>query len=182
MPDQLDKAARFRALHEGRPFVIPNPWDVGSAGVLAALASPHVPPRAPGLPSPWAARTGARRFRVARARARARRGDRPASVSGLGERPRTHPGGRGCCDHRRRRGWSRRRLDRGLGPWRGTVSARARSRANRRCASGRRWSRFPFTLTARARITFARTRNCPTRSTACRPTSAPVPTCSSRQG
>ena len=31
------KAADFRALHEGEPFVIPNPWDAGSAKVLAAL-------------------------------------------------------------------------------------------------------------------------------------------------
>jgi 2-methylisocitrate lyase-like PEP mutase family enzyme len=32
-----EKAARFRALHEDAPFVIPNPWDVGSARVLEAL-------------------------------------------------------------------------------------------------------------------------------------------------
>jgi 2-methylisocitrate lyase-like PEP mutase family enzyme len=35
---QSDKAARFRALHEAPgAFVIPNPWDAGSARVLAAL-------------------------------------------------------------------------------------------------------------------------------------------------
>jgi len=34
---QSDKAARFRALHEGAPFLIPNPWDAGSAKVLAGL-------------------------------------------------------------------------------------------------------------------------------------------------
>src|SRR5258708_534378 len=35
---QIEKAARFRALHEGPgAFVIPNPWDVGSARILAAL-------------------------------------------------------------------------------------------------------------------------------------------------
>ena len=35
---QSDKAARFRALHEGPgAFVIPNPWDAGSARILAAL-------------------------------------------------------------------------------------------------------------------------------------------------
>jgi 2-methylisocitrate lyase-like PEP mutase family enzyme len=35
---QSDRAARFRALHEGRgAFVIPNPWDAGSARILAAL-------------------------------------------------------------------------------------------------------------------------------------------------
>src|ERR1041384_6232852 len=33
----LEKAERFRALHEGEPFVIPNPWDAGSAKVLASL-------------------------------------------------------------------------------------------------------------------------------------------------
>jgi 2-methylisocitrate lyase-like PEP mutase family enzyme len=32
-----EKAAAFRALHEGEPFVIPNPWDAGSAKVLEAL-------------------------------------------------------------------------------------------------------------------------------------------------
>jgi 2-methylisocitrate lyase-like PEP mutase family enzyme len=34
---QAEKAAAFRALHEGEPFVIPNPWDAGSARVLEAL-------------------------------------------------------------------------------------------------------------------------------------------------
>jgi len=34
---QEDKAQTFRALHEGAPFVIPNPWDAGSARVLEAL-------------------------------------------------------------------------------------------------------------------------------------------------
>jgi 2-methylisocitrate lyase-like PEP mutase family enzyme len=34
---QQEKAQRFRDLHAGDPFVIPNPWDVGSARVLAAL-------------------------------------------------------------------------------------------------------------------------------------------------
>lgn len=36
-PGQEQKAAAFRALHEGEPFVIPNPWDAGSAKVLAGL-------------------------------------------------------------------------------------------------------------------------------------------------
>ena len=34
---QLEKAEAFRALHDGEPFVIPNPWDAGSARVLEAL-------------------------------------------------------------------------------------------------------------------------------------------------
>jgi 2-methylisocitrate lyase-like PEP mutase family enzyme len=38
---QHDKAARFRTLHEAPgAFVIPNPWDAGSARVLAALGFP----------------------------------------------------------------------------------------------------------------------------------------------
>ena len=38
---QADKAARFRALHEGPgAFVIANPWDAGSARLLAALGFP----------------------------------------------------------------------------------------------------------------------------------------------
>jgi 2-methylisocitrate lyase-like PEP mutase family enzyme len=37
MTRQEQKARQFQALHAGEPFVIPNPWDVGSARVLAAL-------------------------------------------------------------------------------------------------------------------------------------------------
>src|SRR6185503_10287713 len=37
MPSQEEKGQRFRALHEGEPFVIPNPWDAGSARVLEGL-------------------------------------------------------------------------------------------------------------------------------------------------
>jgi 2-methylisocitrate lyase-like PEP mutase family enzyme len=36
-PTQHEKGERFRALHAGEPFVIPNPWDAGSARVLEAL-------------------------------------------------------------------------------------------------------------------------------------------------
>jgi 2-methylisocitrate lyase-like PEP mutase family enzyme len=34
---QAEKGAAFAALHEGEPFLIPNPWDAGSARVLEAL-------------------------------------------------------------------------------------------------------------------------------------------------
>jgi 2-methylisocitrate lyase-like PEP mutase family enzyme len=37
MATQDQKAADFQALHEGEPFVIPNPWDAGSARVFEAL-------------------------------------------------------------------------------------------------------------------------------------------------
>lgn len=36
-PKQEQKAEAFRALHGGEPFLIPNPWDAGSAKVLAGL-------------------------------------------------------------------------------------------------------------------------------------------------
>jgi 2-methylisocitrate lyase-like PEP mutase family enzyme len=38
---QIDKAGRFKALHQGSgAFVIPNPWDMGSARLLAGLGFP----------------------------------------------------------------------------------------------------------------------------------------------
>ena len=37
MTTKAERGERFRALHEGEPFLIPNPWDAGSAKVLAAL-------------------------------------------------------------------------------------------------------------------------------------------------
>jgi 2-methylisocitrate lyase-like PEP mutase family enzyme len=37
MSDQQERGERFRALHAGPAFVIPNPWDAGSARVLEAL-------------------------------------------------------------------------------------------------------------------------------------------------
>ena len=37
MKTQATKAAEFAALHEAGCFVIPNPWDIGSARILAGL-------------------------------------------------------------------------------------------------------------------------------------------------
>jgi 2-methylisocitrate lyase-like PEP mutase family enzyme len=37
MITQHEKGVRFRTLHERGPFVIPNPWDAGSAKVLAGM-------------------------------------------------------------------------------------------------------------------------------------------------
>jgi 2-methylisocitrate lyase-like PEP mutase family enzyme len=36
-PTQEQKGEAFRALHEGEPFVIPNPWDGGSARAFEAM-------------------------------------------------------------------------------------------------------------------------------------------------
>ena len=40
MSGQAEKGAAFVALHAGPPFVLPNPWDAGSARVLEALGFP----------------------------------------------------------------------------------------------------------------------------------------------
>ncbi|KAB2851722.1 MAG: isocitrate lyase/phosphoenolpyruvate mutase family protein [Hyphomicrobiaceae bacterium] len=38
MPTQAEKCSTFRALHvPGKPLVMPNPWDAGTARILAAL-------------------------------------------------------------------------------------------------------------------------------------------------
>jgi 2-methylisocitrate lyase-like PEP mutase family enzyme len=37
MPSQSEKAVAFRALHQSGTFVIPNPWDIGTARLLAQL-------------------------------------------------------------------------------------------------------------------------------------------------
>ena len=37
MTKQKEKGEAFRALHEGDPFIIPNPWDAGSARLLEKL-------------------------------------------------------------------------------------------------------------------------------------------------
>ena len=39
-PTQQQKAQTFRALHDSGTFLIPNPWDAGSAKVLAGLGFP----------------------------------------------------------------------------------------------------------------------------------------------
>ncbi len=39
-PTQDEKAERFRELHEGEAFIIPNPWDAGSARALERLGFP----------------------------------------------------------------------------------------------------------------------------------------------
>ena len=58
MRTQKEKGEEFRLLHQReRAFVLPNPWDVGTARMLAhmgfeALATTRV------MPSQWGKRTG----------------------------------------------------------------------------------------------------------------------------
>lgn len=49
-PTIADKRRAFRALHEAGCFVIPNPWDVGSARFLQGPASRRLPPPVPASP------------------------------------------------------------------------------------------------------------------------------------
>src|SRR5215813_2587161 len=37
MASQAEKAEAFRKLHQSGTFVIPNPWDIGTAKMLAAM-------------------------------------------------------------------------------------------------------------------------------------------------
>ena len=147
MPTQSEKAALFRALHEkAGAFVIPNPWDAGSA--------PH-----PGRPRLPGARHFERRLgrhsrqarrqgdagRGAGAGARDRRSHRPPGVGRPGKRirrlaaggGRNHPSCRG-----RRPG---RRLDRGRDRRQGQAALRhrPRDRAHRGGGAGRARAAIP---------------------------------------
>src|SRR5262249_9675556 len=50
MISQADKAQRFLALHRpGEPLLMPNPWDLGSARLLAPPGCGPLPPRSRGF-------------------------------------------------------------------------------------------------------------------------------------
>lgn len=60
MLKQRQKALAFRALHtRGPAFVMPNPWDAGSAKLLAALGFPALASTSAGLAFSLAKRDGA---------------------------------------------------------------------------------------------------------------------------
>lgn len=71
-PSQAEKGARFRALHAAPgAFVIPNPWDAGSARLLAGLGFPALATSS----SASAGTRGRRDYGVSRAEALAMAGD-----------------------------------------------------------------------------------------------------------
>jgi methylisocitrate lyase len=49
MPKKPDRRATFRTLHESGCFVMPNPWDVGTARVLAQMGFPAIATTSAGL-------------------------------------------------------------------------------------------------------------------------------------
>lgn len=92
MNRQAKKASTFKALHSGKPFVIPNPWDVGSARVLAALGFKALATTSSGFAFALGRRDGEATLEevVAHAAALDRATDLPVSVdleNGYGSEP-----------------------------------------------------------------------------------------------
>lgn len=92
---QAEKAARFRALHD-RPgaFVIPNPWDAGTAKILAAMGFEALTTTSAGLAFALGRRDGAglisRDETLANAKAIADASDLPVAAdleNGFGDEP-----------------------------------------------------------------------------------------------
>ena len=182
MKTQIQKVEAFRALH-ARPeaFIIPNPWDVGTARMLAKLGFEALATTSAGyafsaggsttgsaatgcsLTSPRSPRRrtcrSAPTSRTGSATARSRRGDDPA---------------RGCDRHRRR-------LDRGLHRSPGREGLRHRPRRRRiRAAVEAKGLQTTFSSRRARRITSSASRISKTRSGACRRTRRPARTCSTR--
>ncbi len=91
--DQQQKNARFRALHE-RPgtFIIPNPWDVGTARILASLGFEALATTSAGLAHSLGVRDGmvSREEALAHCRVIVEASDLPVSADlekGFGDTP-----------------------------------------------------------------------------------------------
>ena len=181
MSTQEERAARFQALHAGEPFVIPNPWDAGSARVLEGLGFQALATTSSGFAFTLGRRDGRATLDEVAVHVEALvRGDRPARLRRPRERLRRGPRRRRSSGRRSRRG---RRVDRGLGsrgrPLRVARGGRARRGRGRGCArprAGRSRSRLG------PRTTFAVTPTSTTRSRACRHSSRREPMSSTRRG
>ena len=150
---QAEKGAAFAALHEGEPFVIPNPWDAGSARVLEALGFRALATTSSGFAFTLGRLDGgddARRGRRARGRARRRDG-----AAGLGRprerlrrRRRRTPRTRSRASPRPERSAARSRtgIPTGGSTSRPTPPSASQRRPRRRAALG-----FPFLLTGARR-------------------------------
>ena len=116
--DQATKAAAFKALHERKKlFVIPNPWDGGSAKLLASMGFEALTTTSAGLAFVLGKPDGGGHPRgVALERQADHRQRRPAGRGRSRERLRPPAGGCGGDDPAGRGGRSRRRVDRRLRP------------------------------------------------------------------
>lgn len=92
---QAEKALRFRALHEASAvFVMPNPWDAGSARILAALGFPALATSSAACANTFGRRDGriTREEALAHARAIVNATDLPVAADlekGFGDDPAT---------------------------------------------------------------------------------------------
>ncbi len=116
MRSQTEKAIAFRALHE-RPgaFIIPNPWDAGTAKLLAALGFEALATTSLGLANMLGrADSIVTRAEVIENCRIIADGNRPAGECRSGELLRARAGGGGGNHPPGGRGRRGRRLDRGL--------------------------------------------------------------------
>ena len=138
---QAAKAAAFRALHQGEPFVIPNPWDAGSARVLEALGFRALATTSSGFAFTLGRRDGGTLDEMVDHARALDQAELPVSVdleNGYGPDPRCRdrdPSGGG--------GGRRRRLDRGLRPRGVPLSAGACRRTDHSRGRGRSDARMP---------------------------------------
>ena len=150
-PTQHQKGADFRALHDGDPFVIPNPWDAGSAKVLAGLGFKALASTSSGFAFTLGRPDGAATLDevVEHTGALDRATSLPVSVDLENGYGRTAAGRR--AGHRpRRRRRRRRRLDRGLRRRRGIYPLEEAAERVAAAVEAARGLDFEFTLTARA--------------------------------
>ena len=151
---QADKAKKLRALHEAPgAFVIANPWDAGSARLLAGLGFQALATSSGAKAGVLGKRDGKVTREEALANARAdRRGHRPAGIGdlekGFGDAPDA------AAETIRQAAGRRpgRRLDRGRDRQQGRAAVRLEAAAERVAAAveAARALPFPFMLTARA--------------------------------
>ena len=100
MSDQAQKAARFRALHEAAgAFVVPNPWDAGTAKLLTSYGFPALATTSAGFAYSLGRPDGAGRRRDVRGRRR-----RDSRHVRLDEASRGFPRRKDADAHRRRTG------------------------------------------------------------------------------
>ena len=173
-PTQREKAEAFRALHEGEPFVIPNPWDAGSARVLEALGFKALATTSSGFAFTLGRLDGAATLDEVAEHARALDDATGLPVSidlenGYGPQP----------EDAATRG--RRTTEAGavggsirLKPRGASTSPAMRSSVFTAAVEEAQRQHFPFTLTARARTTSAGTPISPTRSRGSSPSRRPT--------
>ena len=145
MRSQMEKAELFRALH-ARPgaFIIPNPWDAGTAKLLAAIGFEALATTSLGLANTLGSATVGRDAIIENCRVIAAATDLPVNADlencGADEPKAAAEGDRTC-----RRGRRRRRIDRGFQP---------ATEAGRSTISRWRWSGCMRRSRPRARCPF----------------------------